>query len=388
MNTHGKLLSTLSAAAFALTSLGAAQAQSFTNFGFETPSTPGGFVQGGNGAGQLGAGAYDLGWNFTGGFVGGNGNPYGPGTGHEGTQIAMLQGTSNFAQSLGFAQPGTYQISFQAAQRGGSTQDISVSMDGKPILPAFTPTTDSSVPYNTYQTATFTVTAGQHNFTFSGLNTKGGDNTAFVDNVQIVGQQPAPQTIAIANPSFETYNNGVGTGPITGWTTSGTGNVGTNRGINTTQNAFSNLTVNPDGGEVAFIQGTSSLSQNLSGFTVGQKYILTFFANARNGNTPTLNVSLGNTQLFNGAFASTTDTNPYTFESVPFTYDGTFNGGLTNATLAFAQTANGDNTALLDGVQITAAPAAAPEPSSVAALAIGMLGLGGLALRARKRVTA
>lgn len=255
MNTRGKLLSAMSAAAFTLAGLGAAQAQSFTNFGFAPPPAGNSYVQGGNNADQLGGGAYDLGWNFNGGFVGGAGNPYGPGTPPQGTQVAMLQGAASFAQSLGFAQAGSYQISFQAAQRAGQSQDIGVSMHGTTILPDFTPTTDSRVPYNTYQT--FPVTAGQHNFTFNGLNTNGGDNTAFIDNVQLLPKQAAPQTIAIANPSFETYNSGVGYGAIDGWASSG--QTGTNRGTNAAQRPFTNTSINPDGGEVAFIQGINTI---------------------------------------------------------------------------------------------------------------------------------
>lgn len=383
------LISAVAALTFSLAAA-SAQAQSFTNFGFETPNTTG-FVQGGNSAGQLGAGAYDAGWNFTGGFIGHNGNAYGPGTAPEGTQVAMLQNVSSFSQSLGFAQAGSYQISFQAAQRANNSQLLSITMDGTTILPSFAPTGGASVTYNPYQTATFNVTAGQHAFTFNGLGnsaSNGGDNTVFIDKVQLVAQQAAPQTIAISNPSFETYNNGsgVGYGGITGWSSSGTGGTGTNRGNNTTQTPFTDQKLNPDGGEVAFIQGTSTLSQNLTGFTIGQQYVLTFFADSRNGNTAGVNVTLGAKQLFSSAIAVTSP--QYTFVSQAFTYDGTFNSGLTNATLAFAQTAAGDNTLLLDGVQITAVPAAAPEPSSVAALAIGMLGLGGLALRSRKRVSA
>lgn len=116
---------------------------------------------------------------------------------------------------------------------------------------------------------------------------------------------------------------------------------------------------------------------------------MTFFADARNGNTPALNVTLGNNKLFTQSFVGSNSNGLYTFETVPFTYDGTFNGGSTSALLSFAQTAGGDTTALLDDVQITAQPpAAAPEPSEWALLGFAGIGIPALLLRARKRMTA
>src|SRR5262249_14506329 len=46
----------------------------------------------------------------------------------------------------------------------------------------FTPT---GTVYSGYTTTAFTVPAGYHTLTFVGLNPTGGDNTAFVDQVQI-----------------------------------------------------------------------------------------------------------------------------------------------------------------------------------------------------------
>ncbi|MES2660794.1 MAG: Ig-like domain-containing protein [Verrucomicrobiota bacterium] len=93
----------------------------------------------------------------------------------------------------------------------------------------------------------------------------------------------------IPNPSFEidavVPPNGYGA--ITGWTSSSTAKTG----INTTAGPFAgpnNGTI-PAGTKAAFIQasgGPASLSTTITGLTPGTKYLLSFKANARSGNTP------------------------------------------------------------------------------------------------------
>jgi hypothetical protein len=50
------------------------------------------------------------------------------------------------------------------------------------VVGTFTP---SGASYQTYITASFTVAAGSHTITFQGLDSAGGDNTAFVDAIMI-----------------------------------------------------------------------------------------------------------------------------------------------------------------------------------------------------------
>jgi hypothetical protein len=80
--------------------------------------------------------------------------------------------------------PGTYQLSFEAAQRANQPsqhQDFNVLVDGHPVG-TFQP---SGTSYQTYTTAPFTITApGPHTIAFQGLSTT-GDNTAFIDQVVI-----------------------------------------------------------------------------------------------------------------------------------------------------------------------------------------------------------
>ena len=110
-----------------------------------------------------------------------SGNPPAP----EGTQVAFLQTTGSFSQAVAGWAAGSYQLTFDAAQRGNyqaSRQDFQVLVDGV-VVGTFTP---SGTSYQTYTTAAFTVTAGSHTITFQGLNTAGGDNTAFIDQIAIV----------------------------------------------------------------------------------------------------------------------------------------------------------------------------------------------------------
>jgi len=104
-------------------------------------------------------------------------NPNAP----QGTQVAFLQRTGLMRQTISFA-AGSYQVSFDAAQRKGvnkSIQNFQVLIDGH-VVGTFTP---SSFKYKPYSTNSFTVSAGSHVLSFQGLDSNGGDNTAFIDVV-------------------------------------------------------------------------------------------------------------------------------------------------------------------------------------------------------------
>jgi hypothetical protein len=149
--------------------------------------TPGdaGFEQVVVGAGQFQYRPTGSPWTFTGGAgISGNssaftsGNPAAP----EGAQVAFLQTTGAFSQSVSGWAAGSYTLSFKAAQRGNhqaSRQDFNVLVDGV-VVGTFTP---SGTSYQSFTTAVFTVTAGAHTIKFQGLDSAGGDNTAFVDQV-------------------------------------------------------------------------------------------------------------------------------------------------------------------------------------------------------------
>ena len=69
-----------------------------------------------------------------------------------------------------------------AGHSQASRQDFKVLVDGA-VVGTFTP---SGTTYQSYTTAAFTAAAGSHTIVFQGLDTAGGDNTAFVDQILAV----------------------------------------------------------------------------------------------------------------------------------------------------------------------------------------------------------
>jgi hypothetical protein len=146
--------------------------------GFETPNV------------GTGAFAYDpagSAWTFSGlAGVAGNGSGFTSGNPNapEGTQVAFLQGTGSFSQSVNLT-AGTYSLSFAAAQRGNfqaSSQTFQVLVDGVSVG-TFRP---AGTGYGALTTGNFAVATGTHTILFVGLNPNGGDNTAFIDNLQLL----------------------------------------------------------------------------------------------------------------------------------------------------------------------------------------------------------
>jgi hypothetical protein len=124
-------------------------------------------------------------WTFAGqAGVCSNGSAFGNPDAPDGVQAAFLQGTGSMTESISM-DAGTYSLAFMAAQRAGPNQahyqELQVSVDGT-IVGTVTPT---STGYAGYQVSNFTVAAGTHTIELVGLNPLGGDNTAFVDEVQI-----------------------------------------------------------------------------------------------------------------------------------------------------------------------------------------------------------
>ena len=102
-------------------------------------------------------------------------------------RAAFLQGAGGgtlggISQSLYLA-PGTYTVSFEAAQRGGyGLQPIQVSVNGMNLGSTITPTSTS---WGLYTTTNFTIeTAGNYTIQFAATNNS-GDNDSFIDDVSL-----------------------------------------------------------------------------------------------------------------------------------------------------------------------------------------------------------
>jgi RHS repeat-associated protein len=148
--------------------------------GFETPSVataPYGFQAAPTGTP----------WSFSGTLSGfaSNGSAFNNLTAPEGSQVAFLQKTGAMSQTVNGWVAGSYVLSFYAAQRDESgtvqAQNFEVLIDGA-VVGTITPT---SASYAVYTTPAFAVTAGSHTIEFLGLDSAGGDNTAFIDAVKL-----------------------------------------------------------------------------------------------------------------------------------------------------------------------------------------------------------
>jgi hypothetical protein len=136
------------------------------------------------------------GWTFTpsagsnGSGLTRNGSGYtgnNPGKIPEGDQAAYLQGISTISQPLNGLTPGaSYTLTFSAAQRVSSNQGgqtWQVKLDGK-VIGEYSPPQTASV-FTDY-VAVFRAPSGSPVLTFAGTNTRGGDNTVFIDNLRLV----------------------------------------------------------------------------------------------------------------------------------------------------------------------------------------------------------
>jgi hypothetical protein len=195
-------------------------------------------------------------------------------------------------------------------------------------------------------------------------------------------------SIVVQNYSFEDPSVHGGfqylpTDPSVMWSFSGNAGVAAAAGV---ANGF-NIAAAPDGNQVAFLEGgTPEISQTISGLTVGQNYLVSFFAAQRPdvGNAPRF---VGGGQDFE-VFWNTTPIGIFLPSSTTFSlFDSlTFTPTATSGVLLFkgldSNTSCGsptpcDRTAFIDDVQINA-DVAVPEPSSAMMLfsGAGMIAFG------------
>jgi hypothetical protein len=261
-----------------------------------------------------------------------SGNPGAP----QGGQVAFVQNSGSISQQVNLA-AGTYVLTFDAAQRGNvgqSGQEVAVLVDGT-VVGTVKP---AGTSYASYSTSAFTVAAGSHSIAFAGLNPLGGDNTAFIDNISIT----APPVLG--DPGFEAQS--VGTGYVydpagTPWTFSGLAGVAGNGSTLTSGSPAA-----PQGGQVAFVQGTGSISQsaNLAAGT----YFLTFDAAQR----ATSNQGGQAIQVFVDGTLEGVITPVGVFYAVYDSREFTLAAGSHTVTFVGLNPLGGNNTALIDDVTI------------------------------------
>jgi hypothetical protein len=310
---------------------------------------------------QVGAGNYvydpsGSAWTFSGapgngsGLTGNNspftsGNPNAP----VGTQVAFLQGTGTITQSVAGWAAGTYTVSFDAAQRGNhgvSLENFEVLVDGN-VVGTFGPT---GTTYQTYTTNAFTVTAGAHTIEFLGLDSAGGDNTAFLDAVTVaVASTVTTNGPAIGDNDFSEIpigNSYVYDPSGSAWTFSGV--AGNGSGVTGNDSAFTSGNPNaPQGTQVAFLQENGTITQSVTGWSAAS-YTLSFDAAMRGNHGGVQNFEVLIDGNVVGTFQPTT-----TSYQVYTTNTFTVTAGTHTIEFLGINSAGGDDTDFLDDVTAT-----------------------------------
>ena len=287
--------------------------------------------------------------------VAANGSGYTDGTTTPGGgQVAFLQEHGSFSQTVDGWAAGTYQISFQAAQRVSNQQDFQVLIDNV-VVGTFTPGSGSPA-YQTYTTAPFSVEAGSHTITFQGLDAATGDNTALIDAISV--SQAVPQSVrlvsapSVGDAGFEHPDAGPNRFVLdpqndSSWSFNNRAGVASNNSGYTNNG----LPSAPEGVQVAVLQEMGSFTQTVNGWAAGS-YQISFQAAQRVGDTQDFEVLIDNTVV--GTFTPT-GTGYHTHPTAPInvaagshtiTYTGLDRAGATN-----------DNTALIDAISVTLAGA-------------------------------
>jgi hypothetical protein len=270
-----------------------------------------------------------------------NGSPFTSGgpNAPQGNQVAVIQGLSSVSQSVQL-NAGLYVISFAAVQRTNlaSAQTLRVLIDST-VIGTFN--NISGPTYATLVTSSFQVSSGSHTITFQGTNLRGGDNTAFIDQVVLTAQSFGFNDSGFETPALNT--NSFAYAPSgSPWTFSGGAGLATNGSGFTSGNSLA-----PQGNQVLFVQQVSNASQSIT-LPTGS-FTISFFA-AQRGNLSsrqTLQVLVDGNVV--GTFNSLTNT-AYLAQTT-----GSFNVTAGTHLITFQGTNlnGGDNTLFLDQASIT-----------------------------------
>ena len=263
------------------------------------------------------------------------------------SQIAFLQGVARIQQTVAGLEVGeTYWLQFFYNARNccGGTIDLAVLLGGTElaVFENVQPVGEAQ-PYH-QATVVFQAEAAQGLLEFATTVPEGEDASVLLDAVTLTKR--SPEDVVILNPGFEASGTPDAPGyispdPMAGWTVTGGG-----YGVNTSpQGPFANNGINPEQEHVGFIQGLTTMSQVVGGFTAGASYELRFFYNAREGNSPVLSVSVDGDELLQESVAPVGDA-PYHQAALPFNASGS------TVEISFAQVEDGDQSLVFDDIRI------------------------------------
>lgn len=282
-------------------------------------------------------------------------------------QVAFIQGSANLAQDIsGLVAGKRYVIQFLYDARGccGGSIDLQTKIDGTVLdnIANVKPVTGGA-SYNSRSVA-FTAGAETANLMFTSVSS--GDATVLIDGVTVVQRDDG--NVTVINPSFEASGDVPDTGllvddsgnpaGLAGWVATG------QYGINISgAGPYADNGTAPDQDHVLFLQGPSSVSQTV-GTIVGKNYQLTVAYNAKSGNSPHIQIKVGDTVLFEETVAAVGGTVAYKTKTVTFTATDV------SANVTIAQTAEGDQFLLVDDVRLVGeAPKEIPPTTLTPAVA-------------------
>ncbi len=298
----------------------------------------------------------------------------------DGSHVAFVQGSGSISQVIGGLDPTKqYTVTYFVNERGYNNGTAPISSTSASLNNNSTSSAVQNITttdqYRRIVSGPLSVSGASSTLALNAIGVQ-GDNSLLLDNVSITRAVPA-----IANNGFE--SNVLGNGHFVegaapaGWTsTGGAGQISDG-------SAYGGPNV-LEGSQAALLKGNANLSQSISGFEPGVTYSLSYDLVARQNNG--LQLSTFDVYLDGVLIAS-----PEAIDSsvlTQWTDTTTNNFSVTTGgphTLEFvnvtnANNAGGDNSVFLDDVHFNFV-AEAPEPASIATLAISAVGL--LARRCR-----
>jgi len=285
-------------------------------------------------------------------------------------QVAFTQGSRKLKQLVGGLEAGQqYWLQFHYNVRNccGGTMDLSIQFDEEELdYISEISAVGVDEPYY-YHHIEFAPESSSGQLVFEAI--AAGDATLLLDGVTLVKRTAG--NVAIVNPGFEASGTPAWPGyiqpaSIAGWVATG------GYGVNVSgPGPFANNGTNPEQDRVAFLQGDATLTQTVWELEDGEAYHLSFAFNARGGNKPTLNVTVNGETALEYEVTPVGDAEPY------YVYVYNFTADSDETEITFAQTAEGDNTVLIDDVRLvkgkgTEVELPVPEePAEPIAMALG-----------------
>ena len=252
-------------------------------------------------------------------------------------RVGFKQGVGDVTQDIsGLISGETYWLQFFYDGRtgGGASESLVVKINDTEIgrVADLKPSINKSYHF---MSAPFTAPGDTATLRFS--HGVAGDRTLLLDDVTVVAR--STNDIVLRNPSFEASGKLPAVGVLTslgGWAQTGT--VGVDDG----SGGYANNGTIPDQDLAAFIEGPGSLSQPLEGLVIGNQYEIRLSVNARTGNTPRLQLKVGD------AMIKDQPVTPGSYQAISAKFTAT----ATDTTLTIAQTKDGSDALLLDDVRL------------------------------------